>query len=159
MNYLYTEEDLQKLYKEKRTNMWLFILFALLFVASTLTFTFISNYFTRTLWSIIASVVGSIFIIFFIYFLAKFVYLKRTYDEYHTLLTSDGKNIKCEILECSTFITTLPDKSRCYELLTKKDDKETIYYLSELFDTTDFKPGKVVINVSYDYVKGYQYED
>lgn len=159
MNYLYNEEDLQKLYKEKKTNMWLFVLFIVLFVASTLTFTLVSNYHSRTLWSIIASVVGSIFVALFIYFLAKFIYLKRTYSEYQTLLTSTGKNIKCEILECSDFITTLPDKSRCYELLTKKDDKETIYYLSELFDTSIFKSGRAVINVSYDYVKGYQYED
>ena len=159
MNYLYNDEDLLKIYKEKKTNMWLFILFIGLFVASTLTFTFVSNYFTRTLWSIIASVVGSIFVALFIFFLAKFVYLKRTYNEYQILLTSEGKNVRCEILECSSFITTLPDKSRCHELLTKKDDKETIYYLSEIFDTSDFKPGKAVINVAFDYVKGYQYED
>lgn len=159
MNFLYNEEDLQKIEKEKKANMWLFILFIVLFVGSTLTFILVSNYYTRTLWSIIASVVGSICISLFIYFLAKFIYLKRVFTEYHTLLTSSGKNVKCEVLECSDFITTLPDKSRCYELLTKKDEKETIYYLSELFDPTIFKAGKIVINVSYDYVKGYQYED
>ena len=159
MKNLYTEEGLLTIDKQKKTCVFLLSLFVTFFVASLTVFLVVSKYQTRILWSIIAGVVDSIFVAFVIFFSCKFVYLKRIDNEYCTLLEIKGDNIRCEILECSEFITTLPDKSRCYEVLTIKDEKETIYYLSEIFDREEVKPGKCVITVAYDYVKGIEYED
>ena len=159
MNILYNEEGLNKINKEKNTVKWIFILFAFLFVVALTVFIATSTYEFKLVMSIISSIVCSIFIVLFIFFLSKFIYLRRLSFEYETLLGSKNKNIKCEILECSSFVTTLPDKSKCYEVLIKKDDKELIYYLSEIFDANEITPGKCVIAVSNDYLKGYQYED
>ena len=111
------------------------------------------------LFSILSSVLGFVFVAFAIFFLSKFLFFSRLENEYHTLLNSEESIIECEILECSSFLTTLPDKSRCYEVLIKKDDKETIYYLSEIFNREEIKLGKCCLAFSYDYIKGYQYED
>ena len=159
MKFLYNEEDLLKIKKEKKVCAWLLATFVALFVIALTVFLIVSKYQTRLLFSILASVTCSIVVIFIMFFSFKFVYLKRVVNEYQTILEGENQNIRLEILECSEFITTLPDKSRCYEVLTKKDDKETIYYLSELFDIDEIKPGKCVIAVSYDYLKGIQYED
>ena len=159
MKFLYNEEDLLKIKKEKKVCAWLLATFVALFVIALTVFLIVSKYQTRLLFSILASVTCSIVVIFIMFFSFKFVYLKRVVNEYQTILEGENQNIRLEILECSEFITTLPDKSRCYEVLTKKDDKETIYYLSELFDIDEIKPGKCVISVSYDYLKGIQYED
>ena len=157
MNYLYNESDLNELTRMKKRNLFIFFIFVFLFVASLTIFIVVSSYKTRLLFSILSSVSGFIFVAFMIFFLSKYFYLRRVENEYRTLLESKETIIKCEVLECSEFLTTLPDKSRCYEVLIKKDDKETIYYLSELFDT--IKPGKCRLVISYDYIKGYQYED
>lgn len=159
MTFLYNDNDLLEIAKSKKRNLFLSLMFFTLFVISLIIFVIVSTYQTRVLFSIISSVVGFGFVAFGIFFLSKFSYLKRLENEYQTLLTSEEKTIKCEILECSDFLTTLPDKSRCYEVLTKAEDKETIYYLSEIFNRDDFKPGKCKIVVSYDYIKGYQYEN
>ena len=159
MTSLYNEQDLLKIKKEKKVCAWLLATFVALFVIALTVFLIVSKYQTRLLFSILASVVCSGFVVFVVFFSFKFVYLKRVANEYQTILEGEEKKISLEILECSSFTTTLPDKSRCYEVLTKKDDKETIYYLSELFDIDVIKPGKCVISVSYDYLKGYQYED
>ena len=159
MTYLYNKEGLEQINKEKKTNMFLFILFASLFAVALIVFVVVSSYKTRLLWSILSSVVCSIFIVLFFFFLSKYLYLKRIENEYKTLLETENKKIKCVILTCSDFITTLPDKSRCYEVLIKKDDKEVIYYLSEIFDREVIKEGQCTIITSFDYLKGYQYED
>ena len=159
MTSLYNKEGLLRIEKEKKMNLYLLILFSALFVISLMLFIVFSAYKTKTLFTILACVADSIFVIFVVLFASKFVYLKRVANEYKTLLESKEEIIHCEILECSKFITTLPDKSRCHEVLVKKDDKESIYYLSELFEIDDIKPGKCVISISYDYLKGYQYED
>ena len=159
MTYLYNEEGLNQINKEKKTNMWLFALFVFLFVVSTIVFILVSTYETKVVFSIISSVVGSIFVVVAIFFLSKYLYLKRLSFEYETLYTSENKKIQCEILECSSFITTLPDKSKCYEVLIKCNDRESIYYLSNIFDNELIKPGKCLIVVSHDYLKGYQYEN
>ena len=159
MKYLYNEIDLNKLTKSKKRNLLLMILFFALFVISLVAFLLLSSYKNRILFSILASVIGLCFVLVAIYFVYRFAYLKRLVTEYSTLLGSSGTSVNCEILECSNFLTTLPDKSRCFEVLVKVNDKESIYYLSEIFDREDFKPGKCKILVSYDYIKGYQYED
>ena len=159
MKYLYNEIDLNKLTMLKKRNLLLMILFFALFVISLVTFLLLSSYKNRILFSTLASVIGLGFVLVAIYFVYRFAYLKRLVTEYSTLLGSEDVSIKCEILECSDFLTTLPDKSHCYEVLVKVNDKENIYYLSEIFDREDFKPGKCKVLVSYDYIKGYQYED
>ena len=159
MTYLYNEEGLKQINKEKKTNLWLFALFVFMFVASITVFILVSTYDTKVAFSIISSVVGSIFVVFAIFFLSKYTYLRRLFFEYETLLISENKKIQCEILECSSFITTLPDRSKCYEILIKYNDKEHIYYLSNIFDNEPIKPGKCLIAVSHDYLKGYQYEN
>ena len=159
MKLLYNEQDLLKIKKEKKICAWLLATFVALFVIALTIFLVVSKYQTRLLSSILSSIVCSGFVVFIVFFSFKFVYLKRVVNEYQTILEGEDKKISVESLECSSFTTTLPDKSRCYEVLTKKDDKETIYYLSELFDPSEIKPGKCVISVAYDYLKGYQYED
>ena len=159
MTLLYNEQDLLKIKKEKKVCACLLATFVALFVIALTIFLVVSRYQTRILFSILSSVVCSGFIVFVIFFSFKFAYLKRVVNEYQIILDSEDKKISLEILECSSFTTTLPDKSRCYEVLTKKDDKETIYYLSELFNPSEIKPGKCVISAVYDYLKGYQYED
>ena len=159
MTYLYNDSDLNELTKAKKKNLFLSLMFFILFVISLAVFIVVSSYKTRILYSIISSFVGFGFIVFAIFFLAKFLYLRRIESEYQTLLNGEEAVVKCEILECSDFLTTLPDKSHCYEVLTKKDEKESIYYLSEIFEREDIKPGKCKLVISYDYIKGYQHED
>lgn len=159
MKYLYNEKDLNEIIKLKKRNLFLVILFFVLFAASLVVFLVVSSYKYRILFSILASVIGLALALFAIYFFYRLMYLKRIETEYSVLLSSDDTSINCEILECSDFLTTLPDKSRCYEVLVRTKDKDSIYYLSEIFDKEEFKPGMCKILVSYDYIKGYQYED
>ena len=158
MIFLYNDNDLRELTKLKKRNLFLSLLFFALFVISLIIFVVVSTYKTRILFSITSSVVGFVLVAFGIFFISKFSYFKRLETEYQTLLNKEEKTIKCEILECSDFLTTLPDKSRCYEVLIKTDEREIAYYLSEIFNREDIKPGKCKIVVSYDYIKGYQYE-
>ena len=159
MTYLYTKDGLDKIKKEKNINLILMILCCSLAATTIILFIVLSNYKNRVLFSIISSVICSLIVVFGIYFTAKFNYLRRVFQEYETLLNTKDELIDCEILECSKFITTLPDRSRCHEVLVKFNDKEAIFYLSELFDREEIKVGKCKIAISFDYLKGYQYED
>ncbi len=112
MTYFYNEQDLAKIKKEKDINLILMISFYSLAVILLVLFIILSDYHTRTLFSVIASVCCSTLIIFGIYFTYKFSYLRRVFNEYETLLNAKNDVLNCEILECSKFITTLPDRSR-----------------------------------------------
>lgn len=159
MAELYNEKDLLNLEKSKKNILILVIAFALLFAISLLVFILVSTYKTRVVFSIISSVICVVFAIFAAFFAFKRAYFKRICNEYNTLLKEETKEIEGEVLECSSFLTTLPDKSRCYEVLFKTEGKESIFYLSEIFDREELKSGKCKIYVSFDYVKGYCYED
>ena len=159
MTKLYNQDDLLKINKEKKKFLILMISFCVLFVVILLICLLLSNYKYRLLWSLLTASLDSITIIFIVYFASRFIYLKRLSSEYETLLNKENIVIECEILECSSFITTLPDRSRCYEVLYKIDDKEQICYLSEIFDREEIKPGKCKIITAFDYLKGYEYED
>ena len=156
---LYTASTLEEIKKSKKINLALMTIFIVFSCISLVFFIIFANYYTRIIFSIISSVVVTILIFFFIFFLFKYLYIKRIYDEYDYLLNTKGTLVKCEVLKCSTFLTTLPDKSRCYEVLVKKDDKEFIYYLSEIFNYEDIKEGNCTLDIYVDYIKGYQYED
>ena len=43
--------------------------------------------------------------------------------------------------------------------MVKFDNKEVIYYLSEIFDVNEIKEGNYKLKIANDYIKGYQYED
>lgn len=155
----YRQEDLNNINKKKKSSLIFVIAFAVTFVITLLVFVIISTYKTRLLFSIISSVIEIIIVIFEIYFIGKYLYLRRISNEYATLLNAKDEIIRCEILSCSDFFTTLPDRSRCYEVLVKKEDEESIYYLSEIFNRDDIKPGICEVAVSSDYIKGVKYED
>lgn len=159
MNYLYNDVDLAKITYHKKRNLYLSLMFFALFVISLVTFIIVSSYKTKLLFSILASVIGSVFIFFAIMFLYMFLYYRRLENEYNTLLISEEATFKCEVLEQSDFLTTLPDKSRCYEVMVKIKEDEKILYLSEIFSDVTLVPGKCQIAVSFDYIKGYKYED
>lgn len=159
MNYLYTKSGLEELEQAKKKNLTFMVLSIVFAMISLVIFLFVATYKTRLLFSILSSVITLLFVLIFIYFISKFLYLKRLCFEYSYLLESKDQVIKCEVLKCSDFLTTLPDKSRCYEVMVKKDDKELIYYLSEIFDINDIKEGKCSLVIYNDYLKGYKYED
>ena len=159
MTYLYTKSGLKEIEKMRKTNLLLTIFSIVFAMISLVIFLFVANYRTRLLFSILSSVITLIFVFLFIYFLSKFLYLKRLSFEYSYLLKSESSTIKCEVLKCSDFLTTLPDKSRCYEVMIKKDDKEVIYYLSDIFDINEIKEGNCSLVIYIDYLKGYRYED
>ena len=158
MNF-YKQEDYEKILKKKKINLIFIISLAVLFASLLVVFIILSTYKTRILFSIIASSVEFIVVGFEIYFIAKYFYLKRIANEYNFLLSSNGEVIVCEVVACSDFLTTLPDKSRCYEVLTKKYDLESIYYLSEIFSKDDIKPGTCKLTVCSDYIVGVKYEN
>ena len=158
MTKLYDEEGLLKIKKEKKLFLTLMIVTIALIVSAFICFLLVSTYKTRTLFIILSSIITSIFVLFLVYFVSRFIYVKRVCNEYETLLNSKNTLLECEILERSEFITTLPDKSRCHEVLVKIGDKEKIYYLSEIFSEEEIKPGKCKIIVAFDYLKGYEYE-
>ena len=155
---LYNDKDLQVIEKKKKVALLLLILSFVIFAIGLTVFLILSSYKTRLLFSIIASIFETIVVLIGLYFIFKFNYLKRIYTEYKTLLSSAYKKVECEILKCSDFITTLPDRSRCHEVLVSIDDKEVIYYLSEIFNYKDIKEGKALILVASDYIVGYEYE-
>ena len=154
----YNQKDYEELIKQKKINFVLVICFATLFAISLLVFILISSYKTRVLFSVIASLAGIVIVLFEIFFIGKYRYLKRLSNEYSVLLNSQGKEIKCEILECSDFLTTLPDKSRCYEVMVNVNETKSIYYLSEIFDRELIKAGVCKISVNSDYITGVEYE-
>ena len=143
----YNQEDYQKLLKQKKLNLLFVIGFVILFVLVLVGLIIASSYKTRMLFSIIASVIELIVVVFTLFFTGKYLYLKRLSNEYKVLLESKEDTIKCTVLACSDFLTTLPDKSRCYD------------YLSEIFDRDNIKPGLCEISISNDYVVGVKYED
>ena len=155
---LYNDCDLKVIEKKKNITLFLLILCLSIFVIGLIVFLLISTYKTRLLFSVITSIFETTTILFALFFAFKFNYLKRIYVEYKTLQTTTYKKVHCEILKCSDFITTLPDRSRCYEVLVSIDDKEVIYYLSEIFNYKDIKEGKALILVASDYIVGYEYE-
>ena len=155
----YNQEDYLKIDKQKKVNILLIIIMCVLFVAILLTAIFVSNYKTRFIFSLVTSLVEVVIVVFFIYFIGKYSYLKRIKNEYFILLESKDEVIRGEILEVSDFLTTLPDKSRCYEVMVKVDDKETIYYLSMIFDREYLNEGSCELLVSSDYINGVKYED
>ena len=155
----YNQEDYQKLLKQKKLNLLFIIGFVILFVLVLVGLIIASSYKTRMLFSIITSVIELIVVVFALFFIGKYLYLRRISNEYATLLNAKDEIIRCEILSCSDFFTTLPDRSRCYEVLVKKEDEESIYYLSEIFNRDDIKPGICEVAVSSDYIKGVKYED
>ena len=155
----YNQEDYLKIDKQKKTNLLLIIILSVLFVVILLTAIFVSNYKTRFIFSLVTSLVEFVIVVFLIYFVSKYLYLKRIKNEYFILLESKDKVIRGEILEISDFLTTLPDRSRCYEVMVKVDDKETVYYLSMIFDREYLKVGPCELIVSSDYIKGVKYED
>lgn len=155
---LYNDKDLQVIEKKKKLALVFLILSFVLFAIGLTVFLIVSSYKTRLLFSIIASIVETAFVLVGLFFIFKFNYLKRIYVEYKTLQTTAYKKVECEILKCSDFITTLPDRSRCYEVLVSVGDKEVIYYLSEIFNYKDIKEGKALILVASDYIVGYEYE-
>ena len=155
----YNQEDYLKLNKQKNLNLILIIGLSVLFVAVLLVSIFISNYKTRFIFSLITSLIDFIIVVFLIYFVGKYIYLKRINNEYFTLLESNDEIVKCEILEVSDFLTTLPDKSRCYEVMVMAEDKQSVYYLSEIFDRESIKTGYCELSVNSDYIKGVKYED
>lgn len=156
---LYTEKGLKDIEKLKKRNLFLMCLFIALSLASLVIFLILASYKTRILFSIISSIVVTSFAFLFIFFLFKFLHFKRIQNEYDTLLNSEKDIIKCEVLECSNYLTTLPDKTRCYEVMVLKDNKEVVYYLSEIFDISEIKQGECKLLIFSDYIKGYQYED
>ena len=155
----YNQEDYLKLNKQKNLNLILIIGLSVLFVAVLLVFIFVSNYKTRFIFSLITSLIDFIIVVFLIYFVGKYLYLKRINNEYFTLLESNDEIVKCEVLEVSDFLTTLPDKSRCYEVMVMVEDKQSVYYLSEMFDRESIKTGYCELSVNSDYIKGVKYED
>ena len=159
MTNLYTESGLNEIEKNKKLHLFLMILSIVFAVASLITFTLLANYKTRTLFSILSSVTVTIFAFFSIYFISKYSHINRLHYEYDYLLKSTNVVIKGEILKCSDFLTTLPDRSQCYEVLLLEDGKEVIYYLSSLFDITQMQERNVKLIVFQDYIKGYEYED
>ena len=155
----YNQEDYQKLLKQKKINLLFVIGFVILFVLVLTGLIIASSYKTRMLFSIIASVIELIVVVFTLFFTGKYLCLKRLSNEYKVLLESKEDTIKCTVLACSDFLTTLPDKSRCYEVLIQSEDKQSIFYLSEIFDRDNIKPGLCEISISNDYVVGVKYED
>ena len=155
----YNQDDYNKILKQKKLNLFLVIGFSILFVILLTVFILVSTFKTRFIFSLVASLIDFVVIVFEIFFVGKYLYLKRISNEYSTLMESKEEVIKCEILECSDFLTTLPDKSRCYEVMVKKDEQQSIYYLSEIFNREDIKPGMCELSISSDYIKGVKYED
>ena len=155
---LYNDKDLKVIENKKKLTLFWLILCLSIFVIGLVVFLLLSSYKTRLLFSIITSIFETVVILFALFFIFKFNYLKRIYGEYKTLHTTTYKKVHCEILKCSDFITTLPDRSRCYEVLVNIDDKEVIYYLSEIFNYKDIKEGKALILIASDYIVGYEYE-
>lgn len=155
---LYNDEDLRIIEKKKKQTLFFMILCLALFVVGLTVFLIVSTYHTRVLFSVLASVIETVVILFALYFIFKFNYLKKTAYEYKSIKELHPKKVECEVLECSDFVTTLLDRSKCHELLVKIGDKEVIYYLSELFNYKDLKEGKAVIYIANDYVVGYEYE-
>ena len=156
---LYTKNGLEEVNKCKNKNLAFTLVFDIFAVISLIFFAIFANYHTRILFSIISSVVTTVLVFFFIFFFSKLLFVKRIIFEYSYLLEARGEIIKCQILKCSDFLTTLPDKSRCYEVMVKFDNKEVIYYLSEIFDVNEIKEGNYKLKIANDYIKGYQYED
>ena len=159
MKYLYTEQGLKELDKSKKLHIFLMCLFIALTLISLIVFISVATYQTRNLFSIICSVVVTILSIVSIFFVSKFIFIKKICYIYSYLLHSTDTVIECKVLKCSDFLTTLPDRSRCYEVLVLKDDREMIYYLSDLFDIKDIREGEIKLTVHLDYIKGYEYED
>ena len=155
----YNQEDYQKLLKQKKLNLLFIIGFAILFVLVLVGLIIASSYKTRMLFSIITSVIELTVVVFILFFIGKYLYLRRISNEYKILLESNPTYINCTILACSDFLTTLPDKSRCYEVLIQKEDKQSIFYLSEIFDRENIKLENCEISISNDYIVGVKYED
>lgn len=156
---LYTQSGLKDIEKLKKQNLILMCLFIGLSIVSLILFIIFATYKMRILFSIISSVTTTALVFTFIFFLFKFLHVKRVFNEYSYLLDTKRNIIKCQVLECSSYLTTLPDKSKCYEVMVSFDSKEVIYYLSEIFDIKDIKPGTYKLDIFNDYIKGYEYED
>lgn len=159
MTNLYTEAGLQEIEKNKKLHLFLMLAFIVLTIVSFVVFVVLATYKSRTFFSILCSVTTTSFALVSTFFLAKYFHIKRVLYEYSYLLSSTSTIVKGKIIKCSDFLTTLPDRSQCYEVLVSKDDKEVIYYLSALFDDIKLKEENVKLVVFQDYIKGYEYED
>lgn len=154
---LYNQEDYFKITKKKNAHLFFIFLLAFLFVATLIVFILISSFKTKTLFSVLSSIIELAIAVFLIFFIDKYFYLKRLHNEYLYLLNNKNHIVKCEVLACSDFLTTLPDKSRCYEVMVKVEDKQSIYYLSEIFNRDETKEGTCELLICSDYIVGVKY--
>lgn len=156
---LYTQSGLKDIEKLKKYNLFLMCLFIGLSIVSFILFIVFATYKTRVLFANLCSIITTVLVFIFIYFLFKHLHIKRIQNEYSYLLDTKRNIIECQIIECSNYLTTLPDKSKCYEVMVSYDGREVIYYLSEIFDINDIKVGTYKLDIFNDYIKGYEYED
>lgn len=160
MNKLYNSGDLAFLKKKKDINLGISISLFLLAIISLVLFVIFATYQTRKPLTVISSVVTALFLISGIYFISRFAFYHRIYNEYLTLMNTETKTSYLVFSDVSINPITLQDKSKVYEVRFTNNTGNIVLYLSYIFDIDIFELNhRYKIETVYDYIVGYQDEN
>ena len=157
---LYNEETLSTI--KKKYNLcisWIWA-FAFSFITGEAFFIIFSMYKYRILFIVLASIFALLTIFPIIYFVDKKSYYSKLQDEYTAVLNSESETIRCKIVSFSNRPMTMNDSTMAYEIFIQVDDKQSVVYLSNIFDLDFLSEGKeITLLTNFGYIRGYQDEN
>ena len=157
---LYSEENLSKIKKKYNLCLsWIFS-FVFSFITGEAFFILFSIYKYRILFIVLACIYAILTIFPIIYLIDKKSFYSVLQDEYTAILKSESTVVRCKILSFSNKPITMHDSTMAYEIFIKEDFKESVVYLSNIFDLDFLSENKeITLFTNFGYIRGYQDEN
>ena len=157
---LYNNENLNVI--KKKCN-WCFswiVSFVFSFLTGEAFFIIFSFYKYRILFIVFACLFALLTIFPIIYFIDKKSYYSTLIEEYIAILNSESETIRCKIVSFSNKAMTMNDSTQAYEIFIETGEKQSVIYLSNIFDLDFLNEGKeMTLLVNFGYIRGYQNEN